>query len=94
MHHEAVEVDSGETIAARTAEKYYCIERVCSSKANEVSTNGDRPSLCQHRGAKQMLRDALRDPPGRETVIRSQLQVERDFLAGQPAISRLLRGGR
>jgi hypothetical protein len=23
-----------------------------------------------------------------------QLQVERDFLAGQPAISRLLRGGR
>jgi hypothetical protein len=41
-----------------------------------------------------MLRDALRDPPGRETVIRSQLQVERDFLAGQPAISRLLRGGR
>jgi hypothetical protein len=45
------------------------------------------------RGNKASADDAQRTIDDLHRKI-GQLQVERDFLAGQPAISRLLRGGR
>jgi transposase len=45
------------------------------------------------RGNKAPVEDAQRVIDDLHRKI-GQLQVERDFLAGQPAISRLLRGGR
>ena len=48
---------------------------------------GSRPNDRDHRKDVQKVIDDLHRKIG-------QLQVERDFLAGQPAISRVLRGGR
>ena len=45
----------------------------------------------EHKIYPYLLRDKVIDDLHRKI---GQLQVERDFLAGQPAISRLLRGGR
>jgi transposase len=45
------------------------------------------------RGSKAPVEDAHRVIDDLHRKI-GQLQIERDFLAGQPAISRLLRGGR
>ena len=45
------------------------------------------------RGSKPAVEDAQRVIDDLHRKI-GQLQVERDFLAGQPAISRVLRGGR
>jgi transposase-like protein len=53
-------------------------------RANELFARGNKAAL---GGDAQKVIDDLHRKIG-------QLQVERDFLAGQPAISRLLRGGR
>ena len=45
------------------------------------------------RGSKAAVEDAQKVIDDLHRKI-GQLQVERDFLAGQPAISRVLRGGR
>ena len=53
-------------------------------RANELFTRGNKAPAAED---VQKVIDELHRKIG-------QLQVERDFLAGQPAISRLLRGGR
>lgn len=53
-------------------------------RANELFSRGNKAAS---GGDAQKVIDDLHRKIG-------QLQVERDFLAGQPAISRLLRGGR
>jgi transposase len=53
-------------------------------RANELFTRGNKAPAAED---VQKVIDDLHRKIG-------QLQVERDFLAGQPAISRLLRGGR
>jgi transposase-like protein len=53
-------------------------------RANELFTRGNKVPAAEDA---QKVIDELHRKIG-------QLQVERDFLAGQPAISRLLRGGR
>jgi transposase len=53
-------------------------------RANELFTRGNKAAAAED---VQKVIDDLHRKIG-------QLQVERDFLAGQPAISRLLRGGR
>lgn len=53
-------------------------------RANELFARGNKAAS---GGDAQKVIDDLHRKIG-------QLQVERDFLAGQPAISRLLRGGR
>ena len=53
-------------------------------RAGELFARGNRTPAV---GDAQKVIDDLHRKIG-------QLQVERDFLAGQPAISRLLRGGR
>ena len=53
-------------------------------RANELFTRGNKAPAAEDA---QKVIDELHRKIG-------QLQVERDFLAGQPAISRLLRGGR
>ena len=54
------------------------------SRASELFARGNKAPTA---GDAQKVVDDLHRKIG-------QLQVERDFLAGQPAISRLLRGGR
>ena len=54
------------------------------TRAGELFARGNRAPAV---GAAQKVIDDLHRKIG-------QLQVERDFLAGQPAISRFLRGGR
>ena len=53
-------------------------------RANELFTRSNKAAAAEE---VQKVIDDLHRKIG-------QLQVERDFLAGQPAISRLLRGGR
>ncbi|MGH7118204.1 MAG: transposase [Acetobacteraceae bacterium] len=53
-------------------------------RANELFARGNKAASGEDA---QKLADDLHRKIG-------QLQVERDFLAGQPAMSRLLRGGR
>jgi transposase len=53
-------------------------------RAGELFARGNKAPAAED---SQMVIDDLHRKIG-------QLQVERDFLAGQPAISRLLRGGR
>ena len=53
-------------------------------RASELFTRGNKPAMVDD--AQKVIDDLHRKI--------GQLQVERDFLVGQPAISRLLRGGR
>ena len=53
-------------------------------RAGELFERGNKAAVAED--AQKMIEDLHRKI--------GQLQVERDFLAGQPAISRLLRGGR
>ncbi|WP_265638577.1 hypothetical protein [Acidiphilium sp. PA] len=53
-------------------------------RAGELFERGNKAAVAED--AQKMIDDLHRKI--------GQLQVERDFLAGQPAISRLLRGGR
>ena len=53
-------------------------------RASELFARGDKAPTADD--ARKVIDDLHRKI--------GQLQVERDFLAGQPAISRLLRGGR
>ena len=53
-------------------------------RANELFARGNKAAAAED--AQKVIDDLHRKI--------GQLQVERDFLAGQPAISRLLRGGR
>ena len=55
-----------------------------TKRANELFSRGNKTPAAED--AQKVIDDLHRRI--------GQLQVERDFLAGQPAISRLLRGGR
>ena len=72
-------VGLGERDAFRGALRATMIKR-----ASELFARGNKAPAAD--GAQKVIDDLHRKI--------GQLQVERDFLAGQPAISRLLRGGR
>ena len=75
---------SGEKTLAELSSEFGVHPRMISTWRQELTK---RASELFARGKKAPAVDDLHRKIG-------QLQVERDFLAGQPAISRLLRGGR
>ena len=82
---------SGEKTLAELSSEYGVHPTMISTWKQEL---GKRAGELFARGGKApAIEDAQRVIDDLHRKI-GQLQVERDFLAGQPAISRLLRGGR
>ena len=81
---------SGEKTLAELSSEFGVHPTMISTWKQELTK---RASELFARGNKAPVEDAQRVIDDLHRKI-GQLQVERDFLAGQPAISRLLRGGR
>ena len=81
---------SGEKTLAELLSEFGVHPTMISTWKQELTK---RASELFARGNKAPVEDAQRVIDDLHRKI-GQLQVERDFLAGQPAISRLLRGGR
>jgi transposase len=81
---------SGETTLAELSSEFGVHPTMISTWKQELMK---RANELFARGNKAPADDAQRTIDDLHRKI-GQLQVERDFLAGQPAISRLLRGGR
>jgi transposase-like protein len=81
---------SGEKTLAELSSEFGVHPTMISTWKQELSK---RASELFARGNKVPVADAQKVIDDLHRKI-GQLQVERDFLAGQPAISRLLRGGR
>jgi transposase len=81
---------SGEKTLAELSSEFSVHPTMINTWKQELTK---RASELFARGNKAPVEDAQRVIDDLHRKI-GQLQVERDFLAGQPAISRLLRGGR
>jgi transposase-like protein len=81
---------SGEKTLAELSSEFGVHPTMISAWKQELMKRADELFA---RGNKASADDAQRTIDDLHRKI-GQLQVERDFLAGQPAISRLLRGGR